>query len=432
MDRRSDRNLMSADSVCEALGLPEIPAIWRETWPQSEASFRSDGDSFLDPDWAAQTCETLRMSDEVAQVLFETAAEIARSPALKRLAWHCHWLVCLSGLDTRVNEWPALPEDGPLAVAMLYAAVCLAGVPHMQRLHEARGIDPEIGIRTMADLEIWAQENKRRQGTWGFRHFSWLVHRLQGRLFWLGRLQYLPGRYNDHLRFYRRESTGEVVGLAEGGLLFREDGQFADADHGIERGGLWLSDLAIAADTIRGNPVAPEGRVLRQELTLDRSEWHEILRHGDPVMTVHIPATGRMDPAACGESFREAVEFFRRHFPDVPYRAFTCHSWLLDPQFEVMTPPPANIVSFLRNWYLHPVPGASDGQTWERVFDVFDGARPALDDAPQDTSLQRAAIAFMKSTGPCRSGGSVLFPEDLDWGNEVYRTRCRATGLPKG
>ena len=98
--------------------------------------------------------------------------------------------------------------------------------------------------------------------------------------------------------------------------------------------------------------------------------------------------------------------------------AVTCSSWLLDPQFEDWLKPESNIVRFLREWYLAPRPGANDGQTFERIFG---GPVDDINTAPRDSSLRRAILDHMKAGGRWRSTASVIFPEDINWGAQVYR-----------
>ena len=55
------------------------------------------------------------------------------------------------------------------------------------------------------------------------------------------------------------------------------------------------------------------------------------------------------------------------------------------------------------------------------MFDIFSDGPPDWKNAPQKTSLQRAVVAFAKQGGHLRAAGGVIFPEDLDWGKQVYR-----------
>lgn len=429
MSSARDASPLTAGKVFESLGLTSPPEDWSARWAQSEGTYQPGRVDFLQPSFLRAAGKELGLGHDVVEALLGAAEGVAASPAFERLAWHCHWLLFGSGLQLTTSGWPPIPADRGPAGRLFYALVMLSGLGFVRAAHRARGITEAVTVETLADLELWIREETRRSGEWGFRNIGWLSHHFRARLFRLGRLQFLPGTYYHPFRFYRRQREGEVLALAEDGLLFRADGQFASADGGAERTGLWRSRLVEDEDgTLRGNPVSPWGRALGREVALPPAEWHEILRPGDPVLTVHIPATGPMTPEGCGESFARAAAFFPEHFPDRPFRAFTCHSWLLDPQFEAMAPQPANIVAFLSDWYLHPTERASDWATMERVFDAFDGQAPPLAEAPRRTSLQRNIVGLMEGGGRCRDGGSVLFADDLPWGRQVYRRRAEKLG----
>jgi len=68
-------------------------------------------------------------------------------------------------------------------------------------------------------------------------------------------------------------------------------------------------------------------------------------RAGEPVIEVHIAEGEPLTPIECDKSFELALEFFERYFPSHKYRYFTCHSWLLDKDSDVIRPS-ANIRSF--------------------------------------------------------------------------------------
>jgi hypothetical protein len=112
-----------------------------------------------------------------------------------------------------------------------------------------------------------------------------------------------------------------------------------------------------------------------------------------------------------------ALEFFPRHYPDQPFRAFACESWLLDPQLETLLPPTSNLVRFQQQMYLLPIP--SDGAeafTW-----VFGHIPADLRQAPRATRLQRAILDHTLAGGHMHAGGCFLLPEDQRWGKHVYR-----------
>jgi hypothetical protein len=116
-----------------------------------------------------------------------------------------------------------------------------------------------------------------------------------------------------------------------------------------------------------------------------------------PALSVHIPAIGPLDPAACDESFAQATAFFAKHFPEVEYRHAICHSWLLDSQLREYLPAGSNILRFQERF--EPVPpdpadAPDDAQVIELVFE----RRPdSLDALPTETALQRAIVAHLRA-----------------------------------
>ncbi len=66
---------------------------------------------------------------------------------------------------------------------------------------------------------------------------------------------------------------------------------------------------------------------------------------GEPVIEVHIAEGEPLSPAECDKSFALAVEFFDKYFPSHKYKYFTCHSWLLDKDSDIIAAS-SNIRSF--------------------------------------------------------------------------------------
>ncbi|MEV6797441.1 acyltransferase domain-containing protein [Micromonospora rifamycinica] len=115
---------------------------------------------------------------------------------------------------------------------------------------------------------------------------------------------------------------------------------------------------------------------------------------GQPVLDVHIPEDGPLALADCDESFASAAVFFARHFPQEPYPAAVCRSWLLDDQLAEYLPPTANIIRFQRRFRLFPPVLDGDHDVFEFVF----RQHPTdLAELPQDTALQRAVVTHLRS-----------------------------------
>jgi hypothetical protein len=207
------------------------------------------------------------------------------------------------------------------------------------------------------------------------------------------------------------------LALSEDGVTYTREGQLAGAA-GEEGDGRWTARLALTDGAVTGSPILPQGRALNREASLPASEWRQVLGPGDPTLNLHIPAGSPMSHQECGESFRRAIEFFPKHFPERPYSAFVCGSWLLNGELQEFLPLESNIVRFQKELYLFPIGLNRDSVFWR----VFGGVPEDLGEAPRDTALRRAILDRAASGEPFRptAGGCFLFPEDLDWGAQVY------------
>jgi hypothetical protein len=391
------------DAVARALGLSSAAAEgFAAGWAASQASFPPGGPEFLRPAFVADTCAALGLGDEIAAAITESLAMFDRNEPLQRLAWHCSRSLLAEGhIEFRpAMPWDTRPDDLPPWGEMFFPAVLLSAGPRMIELHRQRGIPAEITRATVGDMDVWMRYDLARRGRWGLSHARWLANHFLGRVYRLGRLEFRFERFERDFRVLRRRGDGRVVVVAVDGV--RDDG-----------------------GVIRANPVSPTGEILPEPVELPRDHWQTAIRRGDAAIGIHIPA-GRVGPSRgepmdfddCGRSFRWAMEFFVRHFPEFDFRTFQCESWLLDPQLGRLLPAESNIRRFQEEVYLLPAAGADDSQMFDRVFGRrYDDIRQA----PRDTLLRRAIVNHILAGGQFRTAACILLPEDLNWGAKMYR-----------
>jgi hypothetical protein len=403
----------SAQETFAQLGVPSPDEATVAAWMATLAARPAGAPAFFCDDYVRESCRSLAMGADVEAALVAGAAALRTCEAACRLAHFVHHCDAFKSFPMSAQGRLECPGG-----ALFWALLFLSRLGKIREFHRARGVSDEISRDTLSDLELWIREHKRLKGEWGMNMPWWIANHFTGRIFKLGRLQFETHVFHDELAAYRNTTTRQVIVFAVAGE-FRADGQYASADGG--RGAAAFSTtFTDDGTTISGHPISQRGFVLREKIDLPASQWMRILGHGDPVLGIHIPATGPMDHAACGESMRRAGPFFATHFPDRPFTALTCSSWLLDPQLEQYLPAESNLVRFLSEFYLYPTPGASNHQTYERVFD---DAKIEIPTAPQRSSLQRAIVQHVNAGGRWRSGGALYFPEDLGWGEQVYRRR---------
>jgi hypothetical protein len=169
-----------------------------------------------------------------------------------------------------------------------------------------------------------------------------------GELYRLGQLEFILQAWDYPFRAYANSQTHEVIVLAEAGQRFTQDSYLA------------VGEGALSLDALR-------------------------------------------------DALTQAESFFDQYYPERPFMAYMCDSWLFSQQLEAMLPPESNILRWQREGYL--LPGDDDSGSF--LLFTFGSKTFDLATAPQDTRLQRAIIAYLASGGQLRCGGYLLLRTDL-------------------
>ncbi len=414
---------MQVDEALAKLGLTEYAEVIGPEWEDSQAAMPGDL-VFLAPEFVREACRATYVPDEVAEAAVRAARRIADDEALRALTWHFHYLLYHSRTAqwSSICRWPAAPVALGEEAGRFYLVVLLSGFRVMQEEHRKHAIPPEVVRDTVLDLKAWLEmeREKDRADLPSFKpvNVAWLMNHFRAGLYRLGRLQFQFATFYYRLRVFRHRETRVVLALSEDGVRYRADGQ-VDRDENAAGG--WTARLAVAESGAVGCPILPTGRAAQKEVALPAAEWEQVLAHGDPVFNLHIPGGSALSHTACGESFRRAIAFFPKHYPDYPYRAFVCSSWILNTWLAQVLPSTSNLARFQREVDLFPT-GVWLPSMYSRVFGR-EGLPEDLSQLPRDTGLRRAIVEVLESgrgvgTG---GGGCFLFPEDFDWGGEVYR-----------
>jgi hypothetical protein len=391
-------------SLMERLNIEGVPDIWDKAWALSQAIYPEDQIYFLKDDFLKEANHHLELPDEASNALLEVLALVRENPDLTRLAWLWHYLIFHSPGVQGLNSWP-LPKDSMGEYSPLFPAIIMiSGLPELLKHHRDLGIPEDITRDTLGDVGIWMQDYYHKHGIWGLEQVAWLVNHFKGRIYRLGRLQFMPGLFRGNIRVYRNQD--EIIALSEPGVVFRRDGQVDGTNDISDLEGRWVSKFTESHDWIQGNPIMSGGYALPESVRIDKHNWEPVLSKGDPIMEVHIPAGEKMSHQLCEESFQRAGTFFPQYFPHERFHAFTCTSWLLDPNLEKLLPPQANIVRFQRRFYRYPIL-ANGNQTFERVFGL---KVKDLSLAPRETSLQRIILEHILAGGYVHSGAGFIVP----------------------
>lgn len=343
-------------------------------------------------DFMAEANRILQLPEEAVDA-FERAIDFIRNDShLAALVRHYHQQLFHSAGEKRELLESLLAVEASMGdhAGMFAAVVFVSGLPQAVRLYEAKGIPPRVMTDTFSDFGIWMRNHKEKHGTWGLSQVHWLIHHFTFKIFRLGRLQFMPITFGQKIKAFRHRRTGETIVFSDAGVRFRGDGQVDGTNEIYDRDSGWTSRFAVADGEIMGNPISPDGYASSETTRLPADDWQLELSEGDHVLDVHIPQGGKMAHELCLKSYRQAMEFFPKYFPERAFKAFVCTSWLLSPQFRQILPADSNILMFQRDYHLLPVL-SNDRQTFERVF----GEKPAdLTQAPRDSALRKIILDY--------------------------------------
>jgi hypothetical protein len=388
--------------------------VLRPHWEESMASLDEQEPSFLRDSEFIPSRQWSGLGEEMDALLCAAARLIAGNQALVQLAWHCYRLLFENTDYTDMTSWPSLERALGELSGGFYLLVALAMVPRARALHRSMGIPEEISRDTCSQISCFVGNYQRMTGKQlgiPLRHLYWLRNYTAGRLFRLGRLEYMFKPFPGGVQVYCHRVTGQVVALAPDGMRYNEAG-YVDPAHG------WTASLAEDEETISGYPISPNGFAVRGEVRLPKALWECVLRRGDVTLDMHIPAGGGLTLERCGDSLKRATAFFRQFFPDQEFRAICSASWIFNTQLEQIELSSDNLCRFQRELYLYPVRSSGrDGLWFIFLRDPFD-----LATAPRDTSLQRGVADFLAAGNTWRSGGMFFLIEHLgQFGTRYYR-----------
>lgn len=130
----------------------------------------------------------------------------------------------------------------------------------------------------------------------------------------------------------------------------------------------------------------------------------QVITKGDNVISIHIPSDARLTDENCKTSFKMVVEFFDKYFSSFEYSTMFCESWIISPNLREVLNKDSKIIKFLNNFEIFKFFPDSEGyKSW-----IFKNDKLSIDELPQDTSLQRNVIAYLKKGGKIGEAAGII------------------------
>ena len=129
------------------------------------------------------------------------------------------------------------------------------------------------------------------------------------------------------------------------------------------------------------------------------------LKKGDNTLGVHITRNEPFSPETWAPSFAMARDFFPKYFPEYEYTYFSCSSWFLSPDLDIILDESSNIVKFKKLFDIISV----DEKDIMLYFVFGWGTKiEDLENVEAKTSLQRKVKEYVSSGNKLHSGYGVI------------------------
>ena len=375
----------------------------------------------LSDDYILNALSKLRKKPDVSQIL-AAAAELRENRfLLANYNYLCHYWFERSNMLMYGHKLPQFETALENEYAGLYNLIAmLTAFDYVEKTYTRLGIPQEIALDTIqyatGAIAEYAAGNDGKLGI-GARKLHWFRYYIDGKLFRIGRLEYMIQDPMAYLPIaYRRNSDGKVIALCRNGWLLNKEGLqlWGDDDPATA---YVKAKVEQTADTISGIPIDPRGFAeVDRYITLSTDEYTPLWNMWDLVPGVHIPGGGGMKRNLIEESLRQAKDFFEKYF-NRKVAGFSCYSWIYNPDFEEELPN-SNLADFMREVYLFPIKSVGV----EGLAFVFGKTETDWSHFPADNSLRLAFHRLRENGKRLKAGGMFIDNRTIDsFGMQKYR-----------
>jgi len=383
---------ITLDSLMEEVGCKKYPKRWNDIFDAAMKEYDEQGCYLTKTAFYDELHRKYGCFSKYGNVYKDAAKQTGEDEVLGRfltlLAMALQDQQYISA-DLKEFSRPKTPEGKePLAYDMVTGlALCSqieTGVENMRKRNF-----PEEKIKEVLSIAIGCVSTTERKnnGAPGYELLSWAQYYIQAKLLLIERLEveFFTKFVSDAIVY--KNKKGDIVTLAHE-LLLHRDGFALGATNYEDEEGSYTAYVEETEGAWIGQPFKVNGFVSEEKIELSKQEWEKVLQKGDPVLGLHIPPFGKMTPEQIDKTIEEAKIFAKEHFPDYEYKAFTCVSWLMDPQLDEILEADSNIVKFRRRF--HSLTRKSDGTGVFNFIFNKPNMNFEIKDLPENSSLQRA------------------------------------------
>ena len=329
---------LTLEQLMAAVGCPQYPERWNDIYEEAMEEYDKNGCPLASWDFYENLNQKYGCFEEYGYVYQAAVEQLQNEELLQR------FLVILTMAlndkehkkeDLKEFKRPRTPEGKePVAYEMATAlALCTQFEGAAANLRK-RGVDEKY----IKDSFLYAVNGTRNyiwrhDGAYGYDLLSWAQKYIDGTLFPINRLEIeLFATFGGRTIVYQNE-VGELMPLAHE-LAVHKSGIGLGSKHYEDEAGSWECFVEEDEEHWIGYPFLENGLVAKEKIKLRKDEWKEVVRRGDPAVSVHIPPTGKLTDELVEATLKETREFIAKYYPEFKYKAFGCTSWMMSTQLD--------------------------------------------------------------------------------------------------
>lgn len=294
-----------------------------------------------------------------------------------------------------------IPDRGRLDtdIAPLYSAFFF--LEKMISEYERRGLPFDIISETLFGMNKEMDDYYTMMGRVGMRRYvGWYSNWTKMILLTVGRFQFRLFKSSAKVRAYRK---GDDIKILMDGIYMHKNGMcFGSAGQDDEEG-KYLAEIKVNGDTVTGYAANEFGECDPEPVTL--VGYEEILKFGDDVLDVHIPADLPLTPEICLASYERAKNVLAKCYPEYNFKGIVCHSWMLEKRLEEIQGKKSNVTRFQEPYYGYPLKSGGTA-VYSFVFKI-PSPLPA-NELPEETSMQKACKKHLQNGGYVYEKGGFI------------------------
>lgn len=393
---------MTLDMMKTALSMAQLPSVFDELYPKIAHTWQTYTDTILSDEYITQTLDACYALIPYRAQILRDARQVRKEPALRLL-------VCLLEQWARkggnLNDRSYTPPEG---IDFLHLFPAIPTMPETVAYLRQRNVPESVIIATMQEYDASVEMRLLATGRPCFTvdRLNWLQRLIHNRYLHIGRFNFdLPTKFPLGVRVYE-DGNGALAVLADN-LQVHSSGQLLGSAGCTDSADSFLAQIRETDEAFFGHPCI-NGIVQRQTVTLPKDCWHLRLCANDMLVNIHIPRAGDFHQQTISRSFQQAKEVFATCYPDEPFAAFRCCSWLLSEDLHNILKPDSNILAFQSFFTKTPTQSSGEG-IFPFVFPGCPTDNASFSALPEDTGLQRAVKQCYLDGGCIHDGAGFFF-----------------------